>query len=178
MMKTKVLAIAVSTLLAVVSTPALAGGIGVMVGTWDTENAEDDQGGGVKLELGMGENIDLEFRASWFDGFVQANDGFVYRIEALPVDIGVAYNFLPGHKLNPYAGVGGTYLFISPQEARGQEFNSRPRSQEEAGYYLEVGLELQVSRNFSVFAEGLYRSIKGEVRGARPGHRAGDQLPD
>ncbi len=148
-------------------TPAVAGGIGVLASTWDTETAGDDQGGGVKIELDMGDAFDFEFRWTLFDVFGQVSQGDLFEFEAAPIDVGLAYNFRRNEKVNPYLGVGGTYVSLKPNQGSLDLLNdpSRPRSQEEFGYYGELGLEVRATQRISFFVEGLYRNIKGEVRG-------------
>ncbi len=147
--------------------PVSAGGVGLMASTWDTETAGDDQGGGFKVEIEMGDAFELELRGSLFSGFAQVSEGDLFSIEGVPLDFGLAYNFKQDEEINPYIGLGGTYLSIKPdQGALGLEVDaSRPHSQEEFGYYGEVGIEFRASERFSVFIEGLYRQVKGEVRG-------------
>lgn len=156
-------------LLSLVAAPLAAGGIGVGFGTWDTDTADDDQGAVVKVEVDLGPALDFEMRASFFDAFEQSAGGFLYEIEASPVDLGVNYDFLSGGKIHPYVGGGGSFVFIKPNPAAGQETTSRPRSQEEFGWYAVAGVEFAVAPSFAIFAEAIYRDVSGEVRGVQLG---------
>ena len=152
-------------LFSLLAAPALAGGIGVMVSSWDTDTADDDQGAGVKVEVDMNPNLDVEVRASFFDSFSQVDRGELYEIEATPVDLGLAWDFAPDRRANPYIGAGGTFLLLKPNAALGEEVTSRPHSQEEFGWYGEIGVEYVAAPSFSVFVEAIYRDVSGEVRG-------------
>jgi len=154
-----------AALVVLAATPVMAGGIAVMYSTWDTDTADDDQGAGVKIEIDMNPNLDLEFRASFFDSFAQVDRFELYEIEATPIDMGFAWHFIPDGRVNPYLGAGGTFLLISPNPAVGEEETSRPHSQEEFGWYGEAGIEFVVADQFSIFVEALYRDASGEVRG-------------
>lgn len=153
-------------LLALAAAPLSAGGIGVGYGTWDTDTAADDQGASVKLEVDLGTHLNFEARASFFDSLSQTAGGASFEIEANPVDLGLSYAFLPGGVVNPFVAAGGTMLFIKPNEPATGGAPSRPRSQEEFGWYAGLGLEFVVTRSFAVYVEGLYRDVSGEVRGS------------
>ena len=53
--------------LALLAAPCWAGsGIGAYGTWWDTDDADDDIGAGILLELGLGSRFDLELRTSWY----------------------------------------------------------------------------------------------------------------
>ncbi|MDH3744101.1 MAG: porin family protein [Acidobacteriota bacterium] len=164
-MKRSALLFGVAALL--LTAPAMAGGIGLTASTWDTDTAGDDEGAGVKVEIDMGGAFELEMRWTFFDVLGQASQNDLFEFEAVPIDFGIAYNFRQDEKVNPYLGVGGTYVTLKPNQGSADILNdpSRPRSQDEFGYYGELGFEVRATNKLSFFIEGLYRNIKGEIRG-------------
>lgn len=146
--------------------PLSAGGIGVGYSSWDTDTADDDQGASLKVEVDAGPSLDVEIRASFFDSFRQVSGSRLYEIEATPIDFGVNYDFATGGSLSPYVAAGVTLLLISPND-QDTVFAapSRPRSQEEFGWYGGVGVDFKIGAAFGVYAEALYRDASGEVRG-------------
>lgn len=153
-------------LFALVAAPLSAGGIGIGYSSWDTDTADDDQGLSVKVEVDLSPGLDLEVRGSFFDSFRQASGPRLFEIEATAVDLGVNYGFLPDGMIDPYVAAGMTLLLISPND-QDTVFAppSRPRSQEEFGWYGGVGVDFRVAPAFTIYAEALYRDASGEVRG-------------
>lgn len=153
-------------LVALAAAPLSAGSIGVGYSSWDTDTADDDQGATVRLEVDVAPNLDFEVRGSFYDSLRQVSGGVQFEIEATPIDLGFNYDFVPGSKVSPYVAGGLTMLLISPND-QDTVFDppSRPRSQEELGWYGGLGVDFQVSPAFSIYVEALYRDASGEVRG-------------
>ena len=153
-------------LVALAAAPLSAGSIGVGYSSWDTDTADDDQGATIRVEVDVAPNVDFELRGSFFDSFRQASGGVLFEIEATPIDVGFNYDFIPGSKVRPYVAAGLTMLLISPND-QDTIFQppSRPRSQEELGWYGGVGVTFYAAPAFSIYAEALYRDASGEVRG-------------
>ncbi len=148
--------------LVVLAGPVYAGGIGPMVAHWDTEDAEDDQGGGVRMTVDMGPDWNLELRVSWLDSLYQIGDGILFRIEALPIDVGLSYGFETGSRVEPYLGAGFTYLDVDPNVVS-TVINRRIEvlTPEEFGVFFVAGLDVPIRNDkLSLFAEAIYRSIK------------------
>ena len=148
--------------LIVLAAPLHASGIGPMLAHWDSSDAEDDQGAGVRVTLDLGPNWNLELRTSWLDSFFQIGDGILFRIEAFPIDMGLSYGFDTQGKLQPYVGAGLTYLDIDPNVvdaaiARRIEVNIP----EEVGINFIAGADYPImDGKLSLFGEAIYRSIK------------------
>ncbi len=148
--------------LTVLAAPLHAGSIGPMVGHWDTQDALDDQGAGVRVTLDLGPTWNLELRTSWFDSFFLIGDGLLFRIEAFPIDLGLSYGFDTAGKFQPYVGAGITYLDINPNiidsNIRNEVEVSMP---EEVGIHFMAGVDFPITNNkLSLFAEGFYRAIE------------------
>ncbi len=152
-------------LLIVLAGPLHAGGIGPMVAHWNTSDAEDDQGAGVRVTVDLGPDWNLELRTSWLDSFFQIGDGILFRIEAFPIDVGLSYGFDVAGKIEPYVGVGFTYLDI---DANVVDTEIRRRVEvlvpEEFGIYFMAGLDYPIMNDrLSLFGEAVYRSIKAQA---------------
>ena len=153
--------------LTVLAAPLHAGGIGPMLAHWDSRDALDDQGAGVRVTVDLGPNWNLELRASWLDSFFQIGDGILFRIEAFPIDMGLSYGFDTAGSIEPYVGTGITYLDINPNVV---ETDIRRRIEvhmpEEVGIFFLAGLDYPVMNDrLSIFVEGIYRSIKTNANG-------------
>jgi outer membrane protein W len=151
--------------LIVLTGPLHAGGIGPMLGHWDSGDAGDDQGAGVRVTVDLGPKWNMELRTTWLDSFFQIGDGILFRIEALPIDVGLSYGFDTAGKIEPYVGVGLTYLDINPNvidtEIRRRIEVHMP---EEIGIHFMAGLDYPIMNDkLSLFAEAIYRSIKTEA---------------
>ena len=151
--------------LIVLAGPLHAGGIGPMFAYWDSTDAADDEGAGLRVTVDLGPDWNLELRASWLDSFHQIGDGILFRIEAAPIDMGVSYCFNTEGKVEPYVGVGMTYLDINPNTVD-TEIRRRieVRIPEEVGFYLMAGLDFRIMNDrLSIFGEAIYRSIKAKA---------------
>jgi hypothetical protein len=151
--------------LIVLAGPLHAGGIGPMLAYWDSSDAEDDQGAGVRVTVDLGPDWNLELRTAWLDSFSQVGDGILFRIEAFPVDLGLSYGFGTEGKVDPYVGVGLTYLDINPIVV---DTEIRRRIEvlipEEIGFHLMAGVDFPIMNDrLSLFAEAIYRSIKAKA---------------
>jgi len=159
-MRTALVVLGVLTLLA---TPALAGSVGVFASWWDPNDSNDEFAGGLKLEVGVGDKVDLEFRASWFDNVATMlpddAPGFEVPYTAVPLDFGFAYNFVSNKKVTPYIGGGGTYFLL---DANNDEIG---RIEDEWGWYAVAGLDLPIASNWKLFIEAMYRDAEATVKG-------------
>lgn len=148
--------------LIVLAGPLHAGSIGPMLATWDTSDAGDDQGAGVRVTLDLGPDWNLELRTSWLDSFFQIGDGLLFRIEAFPIDMGLSYGFETASKIDPYVGVGFTYLDVDANTID-SVMNRRIEVliPEEFGIFFMAGLDFPIMNDkLSLFGEAIYRSVK------------------
>ena len=161
----KKLAIA-SSLALLMTVPSWASSIGVGVAHWDTEDAAEDQGFGIKVAFSINESVDVELRGSFFDGFGQVANNALTRIEVTPVDLGLSYHFNRGGKAQPYLGGGGSFLFTNAVFDGGQVPDAGgPEVNDEFGFYFVAGLDIAVTEVLGVFGEALYRQAKLNVTG-------------
>ena len=148
--------------LIVLAGPLNASGIGPMLAHWDSSDAGEDQGAGVRFTLDLGPNWNLELRTSWLDSFFQIGDGVLFRMEAFPIDMGLSYGFDTGGKLQPYVGAGLTYLDIDPNVVdTAVDRRITLNTPEEIGINFMAGADYPImSGKLSLFGEAIYRSIK------------------
>ena len=148
--------------LTVLAAPLHAGSIGPMVAHWDSKDAGEDQGAGVRVTVDLGPDWNLELRTSWLDSFFQIGDGILFRIEAFPIDMGLSYNFDTGVKIVPYVGAGITYLDINPNVVDTDIRNEiEVRMPEEVGINFLAGFDYPITDGkLTLFAEVMYRNIK------------------
>ncbi|MEE8369037.1 MAG: OmpW family outer membrane protein [Thermoanaerobaculia bacterium] len=132
---------------------AWASSVSVTVSQWATDHAGDDSGLGFKLGLSATPNVDIEVRVAFFD-MLLAEGPEVFEVEAFPVELGLSYNFRVSDKANPYVGGGVGYYEL---DAKGPELPG------EFGWYLVGGIDVPISKNWLVFAEGLYRQVEAQA---------------
>ena len=145
--------------LIVLAGPLHAGGIGPMLAHWDTSDAEDDQGAGVRVTIDLGPDWNMELRTSWLDSFFRIGDGILFRFEAFPIDMGLSYGFDTGGKAAPYVGAGITYLDINANTIDSDIGNQIEVSiPEEVGIHFIAGVDypiLSIRRRGSSGAPGV-----------------------
>lgn len=163
MKKTMIWAAAAVFVLA--TAPAAHAGDFAIFGSYlDTEDLEETIGGGVKA--GFGGALQLELRGSYLPDLTEdfesfADDpgddpgDFTNDIEAIPLDVGVKYNFGADQPLNFYVGGGGTYFLLDAE---------RGEIDDEVGFYGVVGVEFARSvGGVGFFAEAIYREVEATV---------------
>ncbi len=161
----KKVALALSLAL-VLAAPSFASGLGANISMWDTDEADDDQGFGIKLEFDAGERVDFEIRASGYDGLTRIGSGALFRIEAFPLDMGFAYSFPLGGKVEPFVGGGGSYYFLNADYDGGAfPAAGQVEMDEEFGIYAVAGLEAAMSSLWGFYAEVMLRSVEAKVEG-------------
>ncbi len=156
----------VASVLVLIAAPSWGSSIGVGVGYWDTEAAQDDNGFGLKFSLDAGSHWNLDLRAAFFDGHEQVAGVRRISIEATPIDAGVSYDFNPGSPATFYVGGGLNYtLFKSESFDLVRREPEQSRIKDEPGWYAVVGVEGRVTGGVGFFAEALYRQSKPTVQG-------------
>lgn len=146
--------------------PSSAAGLGVGMAYWDTSDAGSDEGIGIRAAFDAGDAVSFELRASFFDGFGQVANNALTRLEATPVDLGLAYHFNRGAKVQPYLGGGGTFVFTNAIYDGGQvPVSGGPEVNDEFGFYLVAGLDIEATERFGVYGEVFSRHVKLNVTG-------------
>lgn len=149
-------------------------GIGVLVGYWDADDADDEIGLGVKIDVDFGGPVHLELRGTAFEEFTgdreeedEAEQGdvdvfFPFELEIFPFEIGLAYHFSEGARIDPFVGGGLGFYEI---EIKRFEPNLSAQVDDEAGWYVVAGANFEIHQRWSVFVEGLFRSLDAEIEG-------------
>lgn len=149
------------------SAPAAAGDFALFGSYADTEDLEETVGGGVKVGIDLGATpLQLDLRATYLPDLTEDFESFVddpgddpgpftNDIEAIPLDVGVTYDFGPRTGVTPYLGGGGTYFLLDAE---------RGELDDEAGFYVVGGLEVnRRGGGVGFFAEALYREVEATV---------------
>lgn len=162
--------------LALVAMPSWASGIGAGVSYWDTSDAEDDNGFGIKVAFDVGQEWSVDLRAAFFDGHGLISGPREISIEATPIDLGIAYNFQTGGKVTPYVGGGLNYtLYKSEVYNFVLDQPESSRIKDEPGWYAVLGVDIPVQSHLAFYLEAMYRQNKPQVQG--DGLAAFDKIP-
>jgi opacity protein-like surface antigen len=153
-MKKIILAVAAVVLLA---GPASAADFGLFGSYWDTSDADEALGGGVKLNFARF----LELRATYFsdvtaDTTPESRD---FEVKAIPLEAGLVFKFAPGERFTPYIGGGAGYYLLD---------TNRGDIDDETGWYAVAGADIKTERGIGFMAEAIYRSMEATVRDDDP----------
>ena len=151
-------ALTMASLLALLAFPAWAGGIGIMYSAWDTDDVDNDHGVGLKLKLDLGSALDLEVRGAWLDSLEFTTQGDVFKLEATPIDVGLAYGFRSDRKVRPFVGAGPSFVLLNGKV----HSDSAIRVDDEMGFYAVAGFDFSIGKRGACFAEVLYRDVSAE----------------
>lgn len=146
--------------------PADAGSLGFFVTSYAPDDADADAGVGFDFEFGSGPT-QFEMRISLYNELITDPNPDVFNVEAIPVDFGVNRSFGGGQTVTPYFGGGITYAIFdfsfdtttSAGPPRGVDIDP------EIGFYVQIGLELEINQTWQAFAEVLYRQLDAEIEG-------------
>ncbi len=151
-------------MLALLAAPAsAASSIGLIVGYWDTDEADEEVGLGLKLDVDFGRSpVHLAIRGTYFEEFSSAGP-VPFHLEVFPFEAGLAYRFREGERVEPYVEAGlGYYVFNISRLAppfRGAKLD------DEAGWYGLVGADFAFHERWSFFAEGMWRNVDAKIEG-------------
>ena len=153
--------------LVLMATPSWASSIGAGVGYWDTEEAGDDNGFGLRVSVDAGPNWNVDLRAAFFDAHGDVFGPRLVDIEATPIDFGLSYDVNPGGPATVYVGGGLNYtLYKSEVFNFVTDLPEASRIKDEPGWYAVVGVDFELpGGGWGVFLEALYRQNKPEIRG-------------
>ncbi len=144
------------------SSAVLAGGLGAFGSYWDTKDADAGYGYGVRLASTSDPVGYLEVRASYFNTHSIEQTTADVDLEIIPIDVGITMNLGSEESIQLYLGAGGSY-FLMDSEVKQAGLTRDIDIDDEWGWYALVGFELDFSKSFSLFGEGTYRQVKGDV---------------
>jgi hypothetical protein len=139
-------------LLATIGAARASAEVGLYGAWWDTADAGQSEGLGVRLGWTFLPQLQLQLGGSYFGSFSRSVGRGTERLEvdlkAIPLDLGLQFD--PGPKGGLYFGAGGSAFLLD---------SSSGKIGDEYGYYGLVGLGL--ARLF--FVEAVYRDVQGTL---------------
>jgi hypothetical protein len=141
-----------------------AGGLGVFGSYWDTKDADSGWGGGAKLQFETIPNIFIEARGTYFPDFGDSS-GDEPKLDIIPAEADAIIKFPIAEQFTPYVGGGaGYYMFNVDNNDSGVDVSV----DDKFGYFALAGLEIGLSKQVSLFAEGKYTWLKVTVDVSSP----------
>lgn len=154
---------------ALLAMPAEGSDLVVFGSYWDTSDMGNTAGAGVKFSLGDGP-LAFEVRGTYFPDLQEDFRDVIdpgnpdipnkFEVSGIPIDLGVNWNFAKGEPVNFFLAGGGTYYMLDTNVFE---------IDDEFGFYAGTGLEVG-SGSMSFYAEALYRSVEGSIRGELEGN--------
>ena len=134
------------------SVVACANGLGFFGSYWDTKDADSDWGGGAKLQLEIIPNVFVEARGTYFPEFGEKS-GDEVKVDIIPVEADAILKFPIADQFKLYGGGGaGYYIFNVKNDVDDVDIEV----DNELGYFAVAGVEIALSEQVSLFAEGKY----------------------
>jgi len=152
-------------ILAFTSATALgANGWGPLISYWSTDEGDDGVGIGGKITTEVAPNVQLEFRATWFEDLAKDEHNVKAELEVIPLELGLAVVGPMGQddRFQFLAGGGiGYYLMDGKVTVRGiRSINADPDN--DFGFYAVGGFTFSLNEKTSLFAELMYRMVSAE----------------
>ena len=143
-----------------------AGGLGVFGSYWDTKDADSGWGGGAKLQMEAIPNIFLEVRGSYFPDFGDSS-GDDAKLNIIPAEADAIIKFPVSDQFIPYVGGGGGYYMFDIDNNDSEDVDITV--DDEFGFFALAGLEIGLSEQVSLFAEGKYTWLDVTAKASGPG---------
>lgn len=153
-------------LVVLLAAPSYAGGgLGFFAANWDTKEANNDTGTGIEgnFPFTTSSKVDLQLRLAQYRELETEVGDLKVTINAMPLDLGVVYNFYNSAKVTPRIGAGITYFILSSNLNRLSLDSGTING--ELGYFGEVGLDIPFDGNWAIYADALYRIGKSRLEG-------------
>ncbi len=149
--------------LALLAGPASAADFGLFGAYWDTKDADQALGGGVKVDFAR----IVELRASYFSDLTAdtSPESRDFEIKAVPLEAGLNFKFAQSDRFTPYVGGGIGYYLLD---------TNRGDIDDETGWYAVVGADIKGSSGLGFMVEGIYRGMEATVRDDDPNDITGD----
>lgn len=139
---------------------AMAAGVGAFGSYWDSEDAGESYGYGVRLASTSDPAGYLEVRVSRFNKFEDKDTGEENDLDIIPIDLGITLSLTPAESLQFYMGGGGSY-YMMESEVNTPAGRRDVDIDDEWGWYGLLGIKLELSQNLAIFGEGVYRQVEG-----------------
>ncbi len=143
---------------------------GVMASYWDSADASESFGGGLKFSFGLTEDVQLELRGTHFGDFGESAEGVDVDLEVTPLEAGMALQRALAGPFELFVGGGlGYYLMDSDVSAPAGVLVGGGAG-DELGFYLTTGIEWLTSTSTAsygkteavLFAELMYRFVNAD----------------
>lgn len=134
------------------ASPAAADNSFGLFGTfYDTEDVDQSVGGGIRTRLGW-----LDLRASFLNDLTRDTEPerLDFELQAIPLEAGLAFNFLESGAWSPYAGGGASYMMLDSDEVE---------IDDEVGFYGVLGSDFGMRDNLNFMVEAIYRNMEAKV---------------
>ena len=147
---------------------AMASGLSLYGSYWNANDLDDVAGAGVKFSIPMGGLVNLDLRGTYYEPFDEEalreelddpfddntdREIFPGEISVIPLEAGLSFNLGQG-SIRPSVGAGVSYLLLDVD---------RGEIDDEVGWYGNVAIDFASESSVGFFAEGLYRSVEGQV---------------
>jgi hypothetical protein len=137
--------------LVAVSPAAADNSFGVFGAYHNTEDVDESSGAGIRTRLGW-----LDLRASWLNDLTRdtSPESLDFELQAVPLEAGVAFDFMTDARWNPYVGGGVSYFLLDSDDVE---------IKDQAGFYGVLGSEFGFRENLNFMVEAMYRNMEAEV---------------
>jgi hypothetical protein len=152
-------------LLIVLVAPAQAGSVTIYPSWWQTEEADEVGGLGLRTEWNMSEFWAFELGAQYYEELTSDPIEFALEgespgifeddsISAIPVELGLRFDFGQTEGWDPYVSAGGAYFVLD------SDFGNLD---DEFGYFASLGSGFGDQRGADFFAEVQHRWVDGTI---------------
>lgn len=137
--------------LVAVSPAAADNSFGVFGAYHNTEDVEDSMGGGLRTRLGW-----LDLRATFLNDLTRdtSPESLDFELHAVPLEAGLAFDFMQDSRFNPYVGGGVSYFLLDSDDVNVSD---------QAGFYGVLGSEFGYRENLNFMVEAVYRNMEADV---------------
>ena len=147
-------------------------GWGVYASYWDTKDAGDGPGLGIKFSVEGAPYFLVDFKYTYYDDLGESDPGAgitSYNLNVQPVELGMSFVGQPSERMDVFAGGGIGYYMMSADvrtaSTPGIKYSVNP--DDAIGFYLNGGLELVLAQDIegweakraTLFLEALYRYV-------------------
>ena len=148
-------------------------GWGVFASYWDTKDAGDGPGLGIKFSIEGAPHFLVDIKYTYYDDLGESvpDAGITsYKLNVQPIELGMSFVGQPSERMDVFGGGGiGYYLMqgeIRTQNTPGITYDISPN--DAVGFYLNAGLEFVLAagiegwdaKRATLFLEGMYRLVK------------------
>lgn len=147
-----------AVVLGVTAQVAWADGVGVFGSYWDTKDAGSEIGYGAKLKFGLGPDVFFSIRGSYFEFEERSAEG-KSTLEVIPIEAALVFHLDYMGPVYPYVG-GGAGYYLMDLEWEGPGGAVSPSVDDEFGWFVLAGIEMDLSPRIAVFGEAKYTWLK------------------